>query len=166
MDPTKLLDWLKLTPKHLFPIVLVTGTGLFSPSSLLDIFGLTSLMNQYRPYIGIVFLIFGALLLTEGTIVVYQFISRWYQTKQLKNHQKELLQNLTEQEKIRLRHYIHKKTKNAYFDMADGVVGSLEIQGIVYKSVDIPVGNNFAYNIQTWAWDYLNENPHLLNKSE
>jgi Super-infection exclusion protein B len=162
MDLTKVLDWLKSSPKYLFPIALVTGLGLFSPSSVLDIFGLTSFVSQYRQYIGIVFLISMALILTEAILFAHRALSGWRQRSEVTKHRQELLQNLTLQEKSVLRNYITRKTKTAYFDLEDGVVGGLEAQGVIYRASNIGQLDRWAYNIQPWAWDYLTKNPHLL----
>ena len=42
-------------------------------------------------------------------------------------------------------------------------VGGLEAAKIIYKSATVgTVFDGWDYNLQTWAWDYLNEHPQLV----
>jgi hypothetical protein len=46
--------------------------------------------------------------------------------------------------------------------MADGVVGGLD-ERVLYRASNLGQSvDYFAYNIQPWAWDYLNEHRKLL----
>lgn len=71
---------------------------------------------------------------------------------------------LSEPEKEILRGYVHNSTTTLYFPMSDGVVGGLEAQRILYRSSNIGHLDEWAYNIQPWAWEYLNDHPELLDK--
>jgi len=46
------------------------------------------------------------------------------------------------------------------------VVNGLEIEKIVFKSSNIGQLDEWAYNIQPWAWDYLNNHPELLASNQ
>lgn len=46
--------------------------------------------------------------------------------------------------------------------MADGVVGGLEAQRILYRSSNVGDLDEWAYNIQPWAWEHLKSSPGLL----
>jgi len=46
--------------------------------------------------------------------------------------------------------------------MADGRVGGLEAEGIIFRSSNVGNIESWAYNLQPWAWDYLSAHPELL----
>jgi Super-infection exclusion protein B len=44
------------------------------------------------------------------------------------------------------------------------VVNGLVSETVLYRSSNMSaLGTTFPFNIQPWAWDYLNEHPELLN---
>jgi hypothetical protein len=168
MDFSKLSEWLKLSPKYLFPISLVTGFGLFAPVNILEIFGITSLVAQIRPYLGVVFLLATALLITNLFTSLYVRVRNKHQaTENLKTMQ-ERLHSLTGDEKYILQHFISNQTRTQYLPMDDGVVNGLELEKIIFKASMVGQLDEWAYNIQPWAWKYLNNHHELLslNKKE
>ena len=45
----------------------------------------------------------------------------------------------------------------------DGVVAGLAQAGVIYRSVNLgTMDASFAYNIQPWAWEQLQDDPKLL----
>ncbi|MCI0658824.1 MAG: superinfection exclusion B family protein [Acidobacteria bacterium] len=56
MDVTKVLDWVQLKPRYLFAIAVVTGLVLWIPSEFVVDLGLRDFREQWRPWIGVVFL--------------------------------------------------------------------------------------------------------------
>ena len=68
MDWSKIIDWLKLSPRYLIPITIVSGILLFLNEKCLNFFGLTNLINQARPYISLIFLISIALIISDLAI--------------------------------------------------------------------------------------------------
>jgi hypothetical protein len=47
--------------------------------------------------------------------------------------------------------------------MDDGVIQGLVAEKILYRSANVgSLITGFAYNVQPWAWDFLNANPHVL----
>jgi hypothetical protein len=48
--------------------------------------------------------------------------------------------------------------------MHDGMVGGLQAERIIYRASSLGQSfDYFAYNIQPWAWEYLNKNRKLLS---
>lgn len=82
---------------------------------------------------------------------------------------KDSLQRLSAEEKAYLRGYILDNTKTQYFEVTDGVVQGLVAAKILYRSASITGRYSksyipmIAYNIQPWAWEYLNKHPELLD---
>ena len=174
MDFSRYLDWIKLSPRHLLPIFLFTGFVLFAPPEVLDPFGLTDLVARYRPVFGLVCALSATLLLSSGGMAIYdwskgrrQEAQRIEQMRQEESQRLEQsqqwLHGLSEPEKQVLRQFLHNETTTRQLPMSDGVVGGLEAKGILVRSS--PLGSThftFAYNIQPWAWEYLNSQPNLL----
>lgn len=71
MDIGRLVEWIKLSPRHLVPVSLFTGFVLFAPERWLAVFGLVDFVSQWRPYFGAVFLLSTALLLGAALVPVW-----------------------------------------------------------------------------------------------
>ncbi len=158
----KVLDWLKLSPKYLFAISLATGIALFSPSNFLAAIGIDSIVDQYKPYIGGTFLISTAIFLAYPLADLYGLARDRITTAIVVKNDKKRLHDLTDEEKIILRNYIFQKTKTQYLDPRDGVVNELKRKRIIYAAASVGKLYGVAYNIQPWAWNYLNEHASLL----
>src|SRR5438477_472858 len=146
-------EWLKLSPKYLVPVAIVTGVFALGSDSLLNRFGLKSLQQAYRPLIGGTFLLSCALLLLNFGAYAFD----WIRTKILLARRRKRLHVLTAEEKELLQPFICNRTRTQKLHVMSGVVGGLEAAGIIYLSAKF--SNAFAadYNIQSWAWDYLNK---------
>jgi Super-infection exclusion protein B len=163
VDPSKWVEWVKLSPRYLVAIALFTGVILFAPSGFASALGLASLPLPVRIALGIAFLGSIALLIANGgaSLVV------WGQAERENRRKLEVLQqrlqDLTPDEKAVLRVYIAGKTRTQSLDPQNGVVGSLTFEHIIYAATEVrPAFGYWAYNIQPWAWAYLNEHPELL----
>ena len=166
MDFSKLSEWLKLSPKYLFPICIVTGFALFAPINVLEIFGITSLVSQIRSYLGIAFLLVTALLITNLLSSLYVWIRNKYQSAENLKIRQKRLHSLTDEEKSILQHFISNQTQTQYLSMDDGVVNGLELKKVIFKASNIGQLDEWAYNIHPWAWKYLNGHPELLVLSQ
>ena len=166
MDFTKLVDWLKLTPRYLIPIALVTGFAIFSSDSVLDTFGVKTFVADNRGYIGVAFLITVALLIPEAGVLLYRRYTGLRVKSTASKKLDRFLRNMTFEEKRILRQYIERQTKTAYFDIENGVVGGLDDDGIIYKATNLRRTNRCAYNIVPDVWDYLQKHPDVLSTSK
>jgi hypothetical protein len=163
MDWSNLLDALKLSPRYLVPVALASGFLLFSPADYLTVMGLDTLVNSYRSWIGLVFLVSAALLITSLIQQAWSLSKVRYARFRTRRAAHKRLNHLTAEEKDILRGYIVNQTRTQVLDFASGVVKGLEHEGIIYQAS--PLGSlldGFAYNIQPWAWDYLNDHKELL----
>ena len=48
MDIGRLVEWIKLSPRHLLPLSLFTGFVLFAPQKWLAVFGIFGFVSDYR----------------------------------------------------------------------------------------------------------------------
>lgn len=78
----------------------------------------------------------------------------------------EQLHYLSNQEKEVLKRYIKTGNTTVSLNDASGVVRGLAAKTIIFRATNLGHGFNFDYNIQPWAWKYLNENPHILGLSK
>jgi Super-infection exclusion protein B len=164
MDIGRLVEWIKLSPGHLVPLSLFTGFLLFAPERWLAVFGLVGFVSQWRPYFGAVFLLSTALLLGAALVSAWGMVKQKRTEAAFLRGRWERLHHLSEPEKEILRGYIEAQTRTQYLSMADGVVGGLGAERIIYRASSLGQSfDYFAYNIHPWAWEYLNAHPKLLS---
>ena len=155
----KILETIKLSPKYLSPIAISSGVILFFPDSFLGTIGLLKFREDFKGWIGALFLLLSSLLITHITMYIIKRV-KW----RLKHKARvKRINNLTPDEKRVLQEYTGNNTRTAYFDVNDGVVRGLEHEGIIYRSSDVSKRFTlFSYNVQPWAWEYLNNNPEVV----
>lgn len=158
------LEFLKLAPRYLVAVAIVCAILLFSPEELQQTLGTTNFVNSFRQWIGL------SLVSSFGVWLVVICASSCEWTKRLwdKNRrQKKIvsrLENLTEREKQILRYYFAKDTRGNKLRIENGDVQALTRAGIIFHSASLgSVLEGFAHNITDFAWDYINENPHVLD---
>lgn len=167
MDWGKALDAIKLSPKYLLPIALATGFLLFGSSQQISKLGLDSFASLYRPWIGLVFLLSIVLLTTQLLLNAGLWLKHKYEQNQAMAIAQKRLANLTPEEKYILGGYIVRQTRTQDLDFTNGVVTGLEHAHIIYRAANVgSLVDGFAYNIQPWAWKYLNKRKELLDISE
>jgi len=166
MDWSKVLDALKLPPKYLIPVVLATGFMLFGSKSSLSTLGLDGLVDSFRSWIGLIFLISTVVVVTGIATQLWSWQRHVYRRRQLRKINRERLHHLTYEEKRILRSYIGNQTKSQVLDYADGVTQELVFINVIHLASTLGSMDGFAYNIQPWAWEYLNQHSHLLEYTE
>ena len=164
MDFSKFLDAIKLSPKYLIPIFLASGFLLFSPPQYSETLGLDKLIILYRSWIGLVFLLSSTLLFSHAISQIWSWVTKKYGAKKRLISLKKRLGNLTVEEKKILNAYISNQTRTQVLDLENGIVNGLIQEGIIYRVSPIVRVTLTACNIQPWAWDFLNENKHLLSR--
>jgi len=158
-----ILEFLKLTPKNITPILLISSLLLFSPKEWLIFFKLFNLKEQYHFIISIVFLFSSVILLNYIIFKFFSLVRNFFFRLKVKKKIYKRLENLTEDEKQILRYYIAKNTRANTLRCDDGTVRGLEADFIIFRSSNMGnVIEGFAYNINDFAWDYLHKNYHLL----
>lgn len=167
MEFSKIIDWIKLKPRHLVAIVVVSGTLLFSPDYLLSRLGLLDFVLENKSWIGGTFLTFIAFLLINTIAYLSEpvqgFINDWRRLLVYSRHLKEL----TSKEKKTLKKYFEEDTQSQLLDYKSGVAQGLVAKKILYRSSNLGyMEATFAYNIQPWAWRYLKKHPDLLKINE
>ena len=133
MDLSKLLDWIKLSPKYLLAISLASAVLLFANSGFLEHTGLQELSTEYRPWVGGIFLVSTSLLASHFIYELLTWARKRYGKLTKLKHAKKRLHNLTPEERDILRGYIIGNTRTQYLSLDDGVVHGFEAERIVYR---------------------------------
>lgn len=159
-----LLELITLPLKYLIALFLVLVILLFSPKDFMIKIGIVTLVNSYRTYIGLAFLLVMLLIFTHISDYILKILRSRYIYSSLVRKGKKRLRNLTDSEKEILRRFIEKGTKSVYLSMNNGNVASLCEDKIIYRSCGVSRSYlDFAYNLNEWAWEYLNKNKWLLD---
>lgn len=158
---TNLADYFRKVPAaFLVAIVTVLGVILFLPMDLAKKLAINDFREEFRVYIG------PAFLLTTSFCVarIYMFFINGYNQRKNIKARKEQLTKLTPEEKGYLVPFIRGQSNSVHVGMDDGVMAGLKAKGITYCPTNMgDVLTGFAFNLQPWAREYLEENPHLLN---
>jgi len=150
----------KISAAFLVAIVSVLALILFLPGEISKSLAVYDFREKYKVFLGPVFLL--TISFCFARVFIF-FMSGHTERKRLKNRQKMLYQ-LTPEEKGYLVPYIRHQKNTVYVGMDDGVISGLEAKHITYCASSMgSVLEGFAYNLQPWARDYLNDNPQLLD---
>lgn len=163
MDPSKWLDWVKLPTKTLAAFCMVFGVMIFSSKTWLESFGLEGLVEDYRAYLGVGFLVTLALTVVNSLAAVWKFIYPWIAEIHRVYLGRRRLQHLNPTEKKILRYYIDNQTRSQSLSILDGTVNVLQREKIIIRGSSIGSLHGFDFIIQPWAWEYLNQNPRFLD---
>jgi len=150
----------KIPAVFLVAIISVLGMILFLSEETAKILAVEGFREKYRVFLG------PALLLTVSFLVArsFTFLRQEYIKKENLKTRKEALHQLTPEEKGYLVPYIEGRKNSIYVGIDNGIMSGLEAKRITYRASSM--GNlldGFAFNLQPWAREYLEENPHLLD---
>lgn len=158
------LEILKLAPRYLIALGIMSAVLLFSPKGFLERIGLVDFAHNNRQWLGLTLVVTSGLffvaMVAEGLRAFRR--RRWH--KKAITELKSSLRRLTEEEKQILRFYCVKETKTNYLRVTDGVVQGLVAKGIIQMASNLgDMVDGFAHNINEIVWQELNEHPDLLD---
>jgi len=158
-DYTKIIEWIKLSPKYLIGIAIFCGLLIFIPSDLLEYFSLKDIVSAIKPYLSLAFfgtvaLLFAGFLSFLGEIFLIRFKAFTYRSR---------FKDLTPEEKDILKSYIENEVRSQKFNIMNGTIQGLVADDILFRSTSLGTGDGyFSFKIQPWAWRYLKKNKHIL----
>jgi hypothetical protein len=158
------------TPTLLLGVALAAAALLFLPEAVVGAVGLNDLLRTNRPYVGAALLVSVAILAAQAFVAAIAFGKGMYLKRKAKRvaalaeqQRLERLTKLTPEERAYLIPYIATEINTCYFSIEDGIAGGLQAKGIIYRSANIgDMVTGFAFNLQPWAREHLNQNPQLL----
>ena len=154
-----LAELLKFACNYAGIIFSAAAVYLFAPQSLLEALHISYSPHDYRDIAGFVFLISGCALLEK----VWNTIKTSRSKAESRKKVIKRLHALTPEEKNVLARYIFFNTRTQTFDDRDGVVNGLIAAGILIRlSWYGSIVSGFDVNITDVAWEYLKNNPNLL----
>lgn len=166
-----LLSSIKQTSPVIFTgLAIASGIVLFGSGELITTIGLNEFRDTNKPYIGGCFVLSLSIAFAQAITHVFGFAkTQFNKWKRAKDSEKAIqarkadLINLTPDEKAYLLPYVVGQKTTQYFLMEDGVKGSLEARGIIYRASCMgDMLKGWAYNIQPWAREHLQKNQELL----
>ena len=158
------LEALKLAPRYLIAIGIGAGFLLFGSEGFLVKLGLKQFTEDNRAWLGLAFVSTISLFSIYVVSEVIAFFGRKIKKRKLLKGVRNRLHSLTEDEKQILRYYFAKGTRSNPLRVDDGVVQGLAANGIIYRSANMGnVLEGFAHNISDYVWDYIHQNPTLLD---
>ncbi|MBW4529446.1 MAG: superinfection exclusion B family protein [Aphanothece saxicola GSE-SYN-MK-01-06B] len=164
MDPSKLLPFLKLSPQVLLGIFIASALLAFSPKILLVQLGLSSLVILYRGWIGGLFVLSAAMLLSKCMVTAYRKGLALYSEWRLAAGRRASFAYLSPPERALLKRYLIEDTTTLIFPISDGVVGGLVAKQYIFRPSNVgSYGMHYAFNLHPWVWVCLSKSPDLLN---
>jgi len=166
----KLKGWLNLGIIPLLGILIFTSFFIFLPSEVLVKLSLMDVKTKFGTYLGLGF-VFSLAFLIAAALNRFWKVYLGYKLKEMTSihFYKKEAHNLTNKEKEILSIFINGKTRSTDLSLKNGVVLGLEKRMFIVRVGQLgndPVIWSFPFNIQPWAWEYLNKNPQLLNIEE
>jgi len=158
-----IVEVIKLPVKYIIAIFLILFSLLFFPEVFITKLGLSQIVQKYRAYIGLAFLVSSFFIIVHISTYLIKYLKALYEYSRLVRHGIKRLKELTPKEKHILNEYIINNTRTSTLAYNSGVVRELESYKIIYRSSNVSTSHlSFSYNINPWAWKYLNKNKHLL----
>ncbi len=148
----------KLAPVPLLALGIASAIILFAPLEFVENLGIDTFQKEYRPVIGIVFVMSWSYLLAYLIWWIRGKIIARCKLRRIRSY----LHDLTPEEKHLLAPYILNDKTSQYFDYGDGVVMALINKGIIYQASSRTGPFRFPGNIYTWARRYLKQHQELL----
>ncbi|MBO2610080.1 super-infection exclusion protein B [Shewanella algae] len=163
LEAKKIFDWLKLSPKQAFILLVLTSILLFGGDKLTTLLGLEKTKELVQPWLGVVWLLCVSLLAAELFIPGFKWAKGRISHLRKMKFYREKLHQLTPEEKVFLNQYIENDTKTVSARYTDGIVQELITNRVIRIASSMSqYGDVFPLNIQPWAWRYLKKKPHLV----
>lgn len=158
------LSYLKLKPRYLFGVAIVCFTVVLLPKPCREYLGYDELIKSYRGWIslgGICAGLYGlTMLMADGLSWILGKCREWRLSRNAKN----ILIELSSDEKECLAKYVKQDVSSLDFNLGDGIINGLEEKHIVYRAADICTrGYYFAFNLRPWVLKAFKQYPDLKN---
>lgn len=150
----------KIPAAFLVAIVSVLGLILFLPDETAKTLAVDEFRENYRVFIGPAFLLTVSFLIAR----LFMLLKQGHVERQNLKAKQKILHQLTPAEKGYLIRYVEGQQNTINVGMDDGIMSGLAAKRITYRASNMgDLLNGFAFNLQPWAREYLEVNPHLLD---
>ena len=156
------------SPAFFAVVALFSGCLLYLPQTTKVRLGLDGFILEHNSWIGAAFLFSTVSVLVSFFVFLSKLVRKSYRKRERNKNveltQKSYMEKLTYTEILYLIPFLT-GVNSINFRQQDGTRGGLEAKDIIYRSSNMGnVLTGFAYNIQPWALDYLNNNPELYER--
>lgn len=176
MDYGKIIDFLR-QPQFVFVIAVTAGLIVFLPDNVVQKMGLYQTRSTYLPYIAVVFLVSAILFVIQVGAKGFAWSKGWRKKQSDLRCRVKQLETLTKEERAILKRFMERQTMTQRLDVDSGIVNGLMFKDIIYRATNRATSGfaDYTYhgvvyscdhNMQSWAWEYLNEHPELLADRE
>lgn len=150
----------KVPAAFLVAIVSVLGSILFLPDEAAKVLAVNVFRENYRVFIGPTFLLAVSFLLAR----LFTFLKQGRIERQNLATKQQRLHCLTPEEKGYLIRYIEGQQNTIYVGLDDGIMSGLIAKGITYRASNMgDLLNGFAFNLHSWAREFLELTPGVLD---
>ncbi len=146
-----ILKFIPVKPQHVLAVFVSMSFLVFIPDAFYSRLGLLSFAAKYQGWFFLVWALCGAFLLVE---TIGWMINQ--------HKRKKHLRNLSEDEKTTIARYLQNKTKTQILSDSDGTANGLVKKGILFMPSTGSKPHATPFNIEEWAWEYLNKNKNLV----
>nr|WP_315289730.1 super-infection exclusion protein B [Serratia proteamaculans] len=151
---------MKIPAAVLVMVVIALSLILFLPEGAAQAIYVDGFRKSFGVFIGPAWLLTIAF---SGGRLFHHVMEKRRQAQQLVQL-KNSLEELTPEEKGYLLPYIVNGENSIYVGIQDGIMAGLQKKGITYRASSMgDQMNGFAFNLHSWARQYLVENEHILN---
>lgn len=167
----KMPEWLtnlfslsrEISSKVALPIAVTLGLVLFLPDPFAGYLGITEFRDTYRIWVGVLFLLAVAALLSNALWLFGRSAKSRFSTWRLLRAARRSLSSLTNEEKEILREFVMSGKASVTKEISGGAINLLANKQIVSRASTVSViGTKWNYVLHPWARSYLEKNRHLL----
>jgi hypothetical protein len=157
-------EWVANSIPAQVAVAIASAALLFGPDKIISAMGLRQIRDDYSQWFGVALLVVGSLLCAEGVTAFGAWARQRVVWRVNLRRLKQRLRALTPAEREALRRYVYEDNRTQYFDIQDGVAQGLVHAKIIYRASNLgSTMGGFAYNVQPWAWEYLQAHRDLLD---
>ena len=145
-----------------FSSMIFTAFLLFVSTSVLDRIGLSALVQEYRGYIGAVFVLSASLLAPRAFNIISSPFVNWSKERNLYRNVISNINSMTEEEKSYIRAFVDDGRNTIHVPISDGIMGGLHAKGLVFRPTSVGNSSSWPYNLQPIVRKILEKDPGLL----
>jgi Super-infection exclusion protein B len=151
------------SPRFMCVICIICAALLFLPHSIVAALSMESIVDKYRPWIGLAFTFSFLMAVSYPVQIGWEWGARVTKGKFYRRRRIARLHTLDSEEKVVLNSYIDRNARALYFQFDNGTVANLILYGFLFRP------NRYANMrganptvIMDWVWDYLHQHPELV----
>lgn len=154
---------LSISARMAFAIFVACFVLLFLPAAYLP-FEITGFREQYGIWFFVALALSGSVMLSYLLKWTYERIKKWHKNRKMWSSYKDILKNLSDDEKRFLKRYYDKRQTAIWIDIRDPVAKKLQTFQVISLSAGYSISTRFSLPgfIQPWVFKVLDKHPRYL----